>query len=160
LERVRGPARRERRSALPIDVEDDVAAARERRFDRRLCGSVSVAEHECVLGELAAPDHVLEPVGRDAVIVAAVDLAGADRGGGVRHAELELRELGEQSAGEGRLARTGGRRNDHQDTAIGHRGIFTRGYVARHHSTFWTCSRTFSRTALASTIVELISASV
>src|SRR5215813_110090 len=97
-----------------------------------------------VLRKLVVLDHPLEHLGVDEPVILAVRFAEPYRPGGVGHAELELAcELGEEEPGQGGFAGAAGRRHDHERTTIGHRG--------RHHSTFWTCSRTFSSTALAST---------
>ena len=67
--------------ALPIDVEQDVAAFAERVLHRRLGGSVAIAEHRRPFDEFASLDHAVELGVVDEMIIDIVDLARAASAG-------------------------------------------------------------------------------
>jgi hypothetical protein len=67
--------------ALPVDVEQHVAARAEDLAHRRLWRAVAVAEDVRPFQELAVADHVLEPGEVDEMIVDAFHFAPAAAGG-------------------------------------------------------------------------------
>ena len=71
--------------ALPIDIEQHVAAGAQCVDDRPARRAVAMAEHFGPLQQLAFFDHGIEATAIDEMIIAAVDLAGPLAAGGHRH---------------------------------------------------------------------------
>ena len=118
-------------------------------LDLAQAGAVEVAVHLGPLGELVALGHRQERGAVDEVVFAPVDLVGARFAGGVRDREPELGvALGQDARLQRRLAGPGGRRNNEQhEIRVG------------AHSTFCTCSRILSISALSSTTAWAIAKS-
>src|SRR5262245_16692690 len=81
--------------ALPVDLEQDVAAARPNVGDLLLRGGVEIAVHFGALEELARLEHALEGRAIDEVVLPAIRFAGARRPRGVRDGQHELAVVGE-----------------------------------------------------------------
>src|SRR5262245_768670 len=81
--------------ALPVDLEQDVAAARPNVGDLLLRGGVEIAVHFGALEELARLEHALEGRAIDEVVLSVVRFASARRPGGVRDGQHELAVVGE-----------------------------------------------------------------
>ena len=105
-------------AALPIDVEDHVAAGIERAFHRVARGAVPVTEHLRAFEERPALPQAGETGLVDKVIVPAVDLVRPLGPRGVRDRDFHpvAFEL-DKAAGDRRLAGTGGRGQHQQETA-------------------------------------------
>src|SRR5690606_41055086 len=96
--------------ALPVDLQQHVAAGRQLRFDRLPRGALPVAVDFRVLEEVAVGDHRLELVGADEVVVLGVAFARARRTRGERDRQADVavaRQAGVDDAG---LARARGDR--------------------------------------------------
>ena len=76
--------------ALPVDIEQNVAALSERLLHGRFWGPVAMAEHVRPFDELVRTDHPVELGIIDEVIVGAFDFAGTywPGGRGDRHCHL------------------------------------------------------------------------
>src|SRR5688572_17746567 len=90
--------------SLPVDLEDQVLAARERLGDDLFRGAVAIAVHLGALEELAALLHAEEGGLIDEVVVDAVLLAGTRRARGVRNGELQAWIGAHQRVYEGRFS--------------------------------------------------------
>src|SRR6185503_6482097 len=121
--------------ALPVDLQDQVVAARQRVGDHLLRRAVAVAVHVGVLEELAALLHGEESRVVDEVVVDAVLLAFPRRAGGIGDRELECRVVVHHRVDQRRLARPRRRGDDEEHAA---------------HSMFCTCSRICSTSSLSS----------
>ena len=74
MERHSGRATANLLRPLPVDFQDQVLAAGERRFHLAAGGAVVIVEDPRVLEKLAAPDHRFELVLRDEEVIATVGL--------------------------------------------------------------------------------------
>ena len=106
--------------ALPVDVEQYVAALVEHRVDGRARRTVAMIEDVRPFEERVVRDHLLECRRIDEMIILAVHLAGADRPrrGGDR--QLDLPVGLDQLARDRRLARPRGRGDHEQHAAALH----------------------------------------
>ena len=103
--------------ALPVDVEQHVAASLQRRRHRPLRRAVEIAEHLGVFEKLAPVAQTGEFPGADEVIILAVDLSRPrrPRGDGNRH--LDMAVGGKEAPRQRRLSSTRWRRHDQQQAA-------------------------------------------
>src|SRR5438093_3674555 len=85
------------RGALDVDLEDRVPAGGERRPDLVAGRAVPVGVDQVRLEEAAGGTLVLELLGREEVVVHAVDLVLASRAGGARDHEVPLRLRGDET---------------------------------------------------------------
>ena len=76
--------------ALPIDIEQDVAAGLQRLLHRPPRRAVAMAENFGPFQKLARFHHGLEAMQIDEVIIAAIDLAAALRTRRHRHRKLDM----------------------------------------------------------------------
>ena len=106
-------------SALPVDVEQHVAARRERGLDLCLGCSVVVAEDHRMLEKRVREDHLGKPRLIDEHVVTAIDLARPRRPRGDRDRHLEIVLALEEPARERRLAGARGRGQDQHQAAPG-----------------------------------------
>ena len=136
--------------ALPVDVEHHVLAARQGLLDRLARRAVEIAVHLGPFEQIAALAHLVELVGRDEPVVHAVDLRGALRPRRHRDRQVDARVLAHEVLGQRRLAGARGRRQDQQQPP---RRMRVPSPTARH-STFCTCSRNCSTTALRSSPIR------
>jgi hypothetical protein len=97
--------------SLPVDLEDQVLAARERLGDDLLRGAVAIAVHLGALEEFAALLHAEEGGLVDEVVVDAVLFAGTRSARGVRDGELQAWIGAHQRVDQRGLARPRRRRN-------------------------------------------------
>src|SRR5690606_18866062 len=130
----------DRLAALHVDVEEGDPAGLAGHVDRGLRAAVEVAVNLGPLHELAPLDAPLEGLDVDELVVDAVALGAAGIPGGDAHREVGLRQLLHEPPGEGGLSCPGGRGEEQEDSG--------RQLV---HSTFWTCSRMRSSSALRET---------
>ena len=103
--------------ALPVDVEQHVAAAGQRLLDSRARRAVGMAVDLGVLQQLAALDHRAVGGAVDELIVDAVDLARPLRPGGHRDRQRELRLELQHPARDRGLAGARGRGHDQHQAA-------------------------------------------
>src|SRR5579864_3302526 len=144
---------------LDVDVHQHVDPALEPRRHLGPRGAVVVVVPLRPLEELVAGDHRLERHGIGEVIVAPVHLAGARPPRGVANREGQSfanrrQAAAEQAADERRLAGAGRGGEDEELAALGGGSA----HVSPPHSTFWTCSRTCSHSALASSTSRTMAA--
>src|SRR6266568_2460828 len=125
--------------ALPVDFEHDVQSLRARFADPLARSAVAVSVHLRRFEELAAPEHLLEGLAVDEMVLAPVHLARARRPRGEGDREREPLVLGEHRAHQGRFARAGGRRDDEEVAG---------------HSMFCICSRICSISSLNSRLAS------
>ena len=116
--------------ALPVDVEQDVAAVLERFLDRLLRAAVAMIEDIGPFGEFVVGDQPVELRVVDEMIIDPVDLARAHRpgGGADRHGDrrIDLHQL----AADRRFARArGGGKDDQQATAAAVRMLGSWGSI-------------------------------
>src|SRR6266571_4135793 len=100
--------------ARQVDFEHDVQPLRTRFADPLARSAVAVSVHLRRFEELAAPEHLLEGLAVDEMVLAPVRLARARRPRGKGDREREPLVLGEHGAHQGRFARAGGRRDDEE----------------------------------------------
>ena len=111
---------------LPVDLQEEVAAFRERGLDDAPPRAVQVSEDVGVLDEFARGDQALEFRAVDEVVVLAVDLTRARLAGGAGHREREPGAARHDGVQQARLARARGRRDDVQVAALRHAAIVMR----------------------------------
>jgi hypothetical protein len=123
--------------ALPVDVEQHVAAGQQCGLHGRARRAVEMIEHPGMLEELAAPDHAAEGCGVDELVVDAVLLAGPARPRRRRDAQLDLLVIVEELPRQSRLAGARGRRQDeHQAAPLDLAGI----HLIRHSGPAPACA--------------------
>src|SRR5215813_385202 len=101
--------------ALPVDLEQDVAAARPNVGDLLLRGGVEIAVHFGALEELAGLAHAPEGRAIDEVVLPAVRFARARRPRGVGDRQHELAVVGEHRVHERRLPGARRRSDDEEE---------------------------------------------
>ena len=101
--------------ALPVDIEQHIAAIGQRRFHRCARGAITVAEHGRPFQQGVFFDHRLELVVRHEIIINAVHFTGAWAARCGRNAHGDAAVFGHQRARHGGLASTRGRgQHEHQ----------------------------------------------
>src|SRR5690606_39248488 len=122
--------------ALPVDLQQHVAALGQARLDRLLRRALPVAVHQRMLEEVAGLDHARELLARDEVVVLGVALARPriTRGVGDRQADVRVaRQAGVDDAG---FPGTGRRGDDEQGAARGATGDW--GLGTAHWHRWWS----------------------
>src|SRR5690606_4179732 len=110
-------ARLDLAGADELELEEHVAALRQRLLDGRLRGAVEVADVLRVLEQPVVLQELLEALAREEVVVLAVDLAGALRAGRRRDRVVDVVDLRQGDAPYRVLADAGGAGHHEQDAA-------------------------------------------
>src|SRR5690606_25501587 len=166
--------------ALPVDLQQHVAAGRQQRLHRLPRGALPVAVHQRVLEEVAGGDHRLELGGGDEVVVLGVALARARLARGERDRQADPRVARKHRVDDAGLPGARRRGDDVEGSAHEVRNAWreTRNKwrrplaraclpllvprscpLASRYSMFWICSRTWSISTFSSTAALLVRAS-
>ena len=136
--------------ALPVDIEQHVAAGSHRIFHRPTRGAVKIAVNLCPFQQRIAIPQALEFTRGNEMVVNAVNLALAARARRDADGQADILVLVEQVARNRRFARARWRRNHQHQPSAGNRDgrIIHRDHGV--YSRFWTCSRNWSITTFSS----------